>query len=239
MSRRRKRGKGRTRKSKRGSLRRARRSPRLYRASGFVSTYVQDIQKWKDVASRYEHVYILTFNTMKNAVMEVCSYVLGRTLQYQHVYARRDLDLQKVLNKELITVHWNKILSMNSGADESLKKRFEDLFAKIIVASTLPIPVYFTDDSFPEHLVTYLANLFEPPGWLHYKRVNTPYDLDHVVANNTCQTWCIDFDGTITNYKNRDAYLRSLIERDNALTGARSALMEARTLLDRLNVPSK
>ena len=44
----------------------------------FLDRYVNDLDKWKDVATEYENIYILTMNSLKLNVLNVCEKILGK-----------------------------------------------------------------------------------------------------------------------------------------------------------------
>jgi hypothetical protein len=162
---------------------------------------VKDTEKWSEVAKQYDKVFILTMNTAKRHIEEVCKIILGR--DDVEVYARGDFD-RRILTQQEMPIGKRMLLA-------KLHKAVE-------LSTTLSdAKVYFTDDAFKKEEVYANAPIvwFEKTGyvnkdWLVYEQVNPKYDTEHVKKESSCSIWCIDFDQTITTNISKGDYMSSL-----------------------------
>ena len=177
--------------------------PRAFRAAEFIRQYVHGPEQWKAVAAQYKEVHIVTMNSAYAEVREICRTLMGRLPT--SVIARSGLhrimyspEMQCIL-KSIVSKH----LHVLKDLDEYMLRT---MCAKIIAAKSCRYQgtgrVYFTDDSFTKEAVESVAQILYPmdDDWLYFQHVPQPpeYDLEHVQKIPCYDTWCIDFDGTIT-----------------------------------------
>lgn len=208
----------RSRSSRKRRTARKRRTPQRYRAElavvqahvdnmqTFLDRYVNDLEEWKTVAKKYEQVYILTMNSLELNVYLVCEKILGKA---PHVYSRQYLKEQY---RNVYTKLTDKLKSLFDS--KNITAVVKTAVVKVCAAYCIYLDnskrkVYFTDDSFEEDVISDIAYMFQVEPWLVYRKA-TPGNTDHVIKQDGCAIWCIDFDLTMTHYQNPDQYLKDL-----------------------------
>lgn len=192
----------RRRSSKRGSKRITKRRFRSSETLRFVDTYVPHLKKLQKEAMRYENIYILTMNNMFQQVKDVCEQVL---------------DVPKpivVYHRESFTEAVpDSIPTPSNDYDATIVKKL--LKIKSILTAHPDKRVYFVDDSFEEGRVEQWAKLLGIDDRLKYKKVKYEGDgiklhqtCEHITYHNGYDVWCMDFDGTITDFIQQEPQIR-------------------------------
>ena len=166
--------------------------------------------EWGKIGGNYNNIVILTMNTRKDDIQMICNSLFGKDVT---VVAREELQAQQYEDnyKGQLAKCCNAVLhhyKLDGAAMIDLLKLTEQLFSKLWKANKLyedgnnTGQIYFTDDSFPKHMVDKcIEYVTERTNWLVYQEA-VPQNNDHVKHEPSYTTWCIDFDGTITTSSN-------------------------------------